>query len=213
MKKKRKISSAAGVVLLGLSVTGGVAGCGSSGGGSPTESAPSGIEPKLVADMLHAVMAADRKVYVKNVVNRLTKDQEVMVSVDGKEPVKFHGSEDWETTPGTLPLPAQQFRYGSEEAMRDNDTFEYGLISSWAINKKHMPDTEWEKVNIKTMEEKGEPVYGEEEVAGQKYFVAMYPDRATAKACWDCHNKHPDSPRNDFEQDEVMGGIVIRIPL
>lgn len=211
MKTKQLLSTFCGLALVGASAAL-VVGCGGSGGKEPA-AAEGGIAPQEVADMLHAVMAADRKIYVKNVVNRLTKAQELMVSVDGADSFKFHGSEDWETTPGTLPLPAQQFRYGSEEAMANNDNFEYGLISSWPINKKHLPSTDWEKENIVAMEETGDPQYGEEDVDGQKFFVAMYPDRATAKACWDCHNKHADSPRDDFEQDEVMGGIIIRIPI
>lgn len=37
----------------------------------------------------------------------------------------------------------------------------------------------------------------------------MYPDRVTAKACWDYHNKHPDSPRTDFKQNDVMAGYKV----
>lgn len=41
----------------------------------------------------------------------------------------------------------------------------------------------------------------------------MYADVAVAEACIDCHNKHDESPRHDFKLDDVMGGVVIRIPL
>ena len=55
---------------------------------------------------------------------------------------------------------------------------------------------------------------GEEEIAGQSYFVGIYPDRAVAPACWECHNDHsnrkPEYP--EFKKNDVMGGIVIRIP-
>ena len=177
-------------------------------------SAPAGLDPQAVADMLHTVMAADRKVYVAKVVNRLTKEQKVqVVNPDSGATELLKGSEDWEKIPGTLPLPAQMFRMGSEEAMKKSSAFTYGLISSWPINKKHAPRDGFEKASIAKMEETGTPQYGEESIAGQKYFVAMYPDRATAKACWDCHNKHADSPRKDFKQNDVMGGVVIRIPL
>lgn len=33
------------------------------------------------------------------------------------------------------------------------------------------------------------------------------------EACVDCHNNHRDSPRDDLEVGEVMGGVVIRIPM
>jgi hypothetical protein len=209
---KRKIAVVLSTLTLGLTTTVMLTGCGKSE--SSAAAAPAGVDHKMVADMLHSVMAADRKIYVKNVVSRLTKDQQLKVmDEDGKTVKPFKGSEDWETTYGTLPLPAQQFRYGSEEAYRNNQDFEYGLISSWAINKKHLPGTEFEKAKIKIMEETGKPVYGEETMGKDKFFVAMYPDRATAKACWDCHNKHIDSPKTDFKPDDVMGGIVIRIPM
>lgn len=208
----KRIALVLTTAAIGLCSTLMLAGCGKSE--SSASAAPVGVEHKMVADMLHAVMAADRKIYVKNVVNRLIKEQNLKVmDEDGKTVKTFKGSEDWETTFGTLPLPAQQFRYGSEEAYRKNQDFEYGLISSWAINKKHLPDTDFEKAKIKTMEDTGKPVYGEETVGGDKFFVAMYPDRATAKACWDCHNNHIDSPKVDFKPDDVMGGIVIRIPM
>ena len=210
MKTQRNYRGLLGAAAIACAgVVGGLTGC-----GSETASAPAGIEPKAAADMLHAVMAADRKIYVQNVVNRLTKVQDVQFThPDTGKAEKLQGSEDWETTFGTLPLPAQQFRYGSEEAFKKNQSFSYGLISSWAINKTHAPKSDFEKEKIKAMEDTGEPQYGMETIGGDEYFIAMYPDRATAKACWDCHNKHKDSPRTDFEQDDVMGGIVIRIPM
>lgn len=202
--------TAAVVVCAGT--LGGLSGCSESA--PPAAAAPAGLQPQAVADMLHAVMAADRKVYVANVVNRLTKAQDLEVTdKDTGETKKLKGSEDWENIPGTLPLPAQQFRYGSEEAYKKNDSFNYGLISSWPINKNHEPDGEVEETLIKQMEASGGPVYGEQEIGGESYFIAMYPDRATAKACWDCHNKHKDSPRTDFEENDIMGGIVIRLPI
>jgi hypothetical protein len=45
------------------------------------------------------------------------------------------------------------------------------------------------------------------------YFTAVYADTAVAPACITCHNDHKDSPRNDFEIGDVMGGVVVRIPV
>ena len=59
----------------------------------------------------------------------------------------------------------------------------------------------------------GKNFYAEEELGGVKYFTAVYPDVGVAPACVSCHNKHKDSPRTDFKLGEVMGGVVIRIPL
>jgi len=59
----------------------------------------------------------------------------------------------------------------------------------------------------------GENFYGEEELGDTVYFTAIYPDIAVAGACVTCHNDHVDTPRDDFEIGDVMGGVVIRIPL
>ncbi|HAI11823.1 MAG TPA: hypothetical protein DCM28_08970, partial [Phycisphaerales bacterium] len=104
---KKRIALVLTTAALGLTSSLMLTGCGKSE--SSAAAAPAGVEHKLVADMLHAVMAADRKIYVKNVVNRLIKEQNLKVmDEDGKTVKTFKGSEDWETTFGTLPLPAQQ---------------------------------------------------------------------------------------------------------
>jgi hypothetical protein len=41
----------------------------------------------------------------------------------------------------------------------------------------------------------------------------VYPDIGVAPVCVACHNAHPDSPRDDFKLGDVMGGVVIRIPV
>ena len=36
---------------------------------------------------------------------------------------------------------------------------------------------------------------------------------AVAPVCASCHNDHIDTPRSDFKIGDVMGGVVIRIPV
>jgi len=55
--------------------------------------------------------------------------------------------------------------------------------------------------------------YAEEELGGEMYLTAIYPDVAVAEVCATCHNEHKDSPKTDFKVGDVMGGVVIRIPL
>jgi hypothetical protein len=42
---------------------------------------------------------------------------------------------------------------------------------------------------------------------------AVSADKAVSQACIGCHNAHPDSPKRDFKQHDVMGGMLISIPL
>ena len=172
----------------------------------PTESATAlaaaAVTPRQMADALHAVMEADRTVYTRNVVNRLQNDEKVIAA-----------SEHWQDEKA-LPLPAQMFRMGAELAAKKNSDFSYALLSLWPVNKQNEPKTDVEKVGLQfVVDRKGENYYADEQLGGKKYFTAVYPDVAVAQACISCHNEHHDSPRSDFQMGDVMGGVVVRIPV
>lgn len=176
----------------------------------------SGVDPKKVADMLHAVMEADRTVYTQQVVNRLVKTEKVTIlNPTSKEQEPLRASEQWKSEHGKLPLPAQMFRMGAEKVTEKNVGFTYGLLSLWPVNKQNKPKTDLETKGLEAVNNNGgkEPFYGTEELGGKKYFTAVYADIAVADACIDCHNDHTDSPRTDFKLGDVMGGVVLRIPM
>ncbi|OYW76855.1 MAG: hypothetical protein B7Z37_06900 [Verrucomicrobia bacterium 12-59-8] len=166
------------------------------------ENAAAGISPQSMADALHAVMESDRIVYTKQVVNRLQNEEKIIKA-----------SEHWKDEKA-LPLPAQMFRMGAEMVAEKKKGFTYSLLSEWPINKQNAPKTEAEKTGLThIVKNKGQNYYTEETLGGTKYFTAVYPDVAVAAACVKCHNGHEDSPRTDFVEGDVMGGVVIRIPL
>lgn len=162
----------------------------------------SGITPQQLTDSLHLVMESDRAVYTKKVVNRLTKDEGVIKASEHFEDDK------------ALPLPAQMFRFGAETVASKTDKFSYSLQSLWPINKQNAPRTEAEKVGLQyVIDNPGKNYYTEETLGGKTYFTAVYPDVAVAPVCASCHNEHKDTPKTDFKVGDVMGGVVIRIPL
>ena len=180
----------------------GLAACGGAAGTEPAaEPSGSGIGPQMMADALHAVMESDRTVYTRNVVNRLQNEEGVILA-----------SEHW-LDDKALPLPAQMFRMGAEMVAEKTEVFSYSLLSLWPVNTQNAPRTEAEQAGLEAIAANAEPYYTEEVLGGQNYFTAIYPDVAVAQACVSCHNDHADSPRNDFELGETMGGVVIRIPL
>lgn len=186
-----------------------------SGGGSTQ--AEAGIPPEVAVDYVHTVLLADRTAYTKHVVNRLTK-------LEGKEKpdgvVPAEATEGWDQT-GGVPLPAQMFRLGSELAADTAEEkgigFTYNLISTWNINDSQAPKSEFEKKAMEIVNETGEPYKDYQEIGGQKYFSALYPDKAVAEACVTCHNTHPVHleryPDKVFKMDDVMGGIMINLPI
>ena len=166
------------------------------------EAVAEGVSYQRVADMLYLVMSADRAVYTQKVVERLTLEDEVIMASE-------HFEDD-----AALPLPAQMFRFGSEYVTDQTEDFSYSLISLDPINKKNGPGTDLEKEGLEFVADNPDEVfYGEEELGGDLYFAAVYADIAISQACASCHNNHKDSPRNDIEEGDVMGGVIIRIPV
>jgi Protein of unknown function (DUF3365) len=154
-----------------------------------------------VADMLHAVMDSDRTIYTTRVVARLANKEKVITADEHFEDKK------------ALPLPAQMFRFGAERVAEKNKKFSYSLLSLWPVNKQNAPRTSVEKEGLKFVaDNKGKNFYGEETLGGKKYFTAVYADTGVSSACVNCHNAHAESPRKDFKLNDVMGGVVIRIP-
>lgn len=178
----------------------------SANAGDDVATAPS-ISPKTMADALHLVMDSDRTVYTKKIVNRLAKKEKVIKASEHFEDDK------------ALVLPAQMFRFGAElvekRAAKNPDVnFSYSLQSLWPINSQNAPKTDVEKAGLDFVaKNKGENYYSEETLGGKKYFTAVYADKAVAPVCVSCHNDHKDTPRRDFKLGDVMGGVVIRIPL
>jgi len=165
------------------------------------------VTPKAMADALHVVLDSDRTVYTRKIVNRLVKKEKVIEASEYFEDDK------------ALVLPAQMFRFGSELAAKraaelPDVNFSYSLQSLWPVNKQNAPKTDAEKEGLKYVaDNKGENFYTVEELGGEKYFTAVYADTAVAPVCISCHNDHKDSPRRDFKLGDVMGGVVIRIPM
>jgi len=157
-------------------------------------------EYKDIADALHSVMEADRTVYTKLIINRLQNQEKVIKA-----------SEHWQDEKA-LVLPAQMFRYGAEKVAEKGAKFSYSLLSLWPVNKQNNAKTPVEKEGLEAVL-KGDPYYKTETLGGKKYFTAVYPDTAVAKACISCHNGHKDSPRTDFKMGDVMGGVVLRLPM
>jgi hypothetical protein len=163
---------------------------------------PKGIPVQQVADMLHAVMESDRTVYTQRVVNRLQNEEKVI-----KADEHFMDKK-------ALPLPAQMFRFGAEKVAEKTKSFSYSLLSLWPVNKQNAPRTEVEKTGLQLVAaNKGKNFYGEETLGGKKYFTAVYADIAVAPVCVTCHNAHPETPRTDFKLGDVLGGVVIRLPV
>jgi Protein of unknown function (DUF3365) len=185
------------VVLLGFS------GCGENptkpAAKSPTEVT---FKPQEMADALHAVIAADREVYSRHILQRLGAEEKLLK-------VSEHWQED-----KALPVPAQVLRMGSEAVQQQGAEFHYILRSIWPINPRNAPETPTERKGLQAvLDHPDSNYYAEESLGGRRYFTAVYPDRATVPSCVECHNGHAAGGKTDFKLGDVMGGMVVRVPL
>jgi hypothetical protein len=175
---------------------------------------PDLVSARQAADMIHAAIAADRAIYAREIVQRLTITQKVArLDPERGAPAPLEAREDWKSQHGALPLPAQMLRMGAEQVLAADSGLSYLLLSPWPINKQNRARTELETRGLAEVTRTGKPLYGSEVLGGQTYFAAFYPDAAVAEACVSCHNTHPDSPRRDFKTGDLMGALVVRFPL
>jgi hypothetical protein len=168
---------------------------------TPSPSVGISLPIETVADFVHAVIEADRDVYTRHVVERMQMKGIVVAS------------ENW-VEKNTLPLPAQFLMESGRLVAKKGTKIRYRLISLWPINKQNAASTEFEREGLGTfITQPNRPYVGFAELEGGRYFQAIYADLAVTQACIGCHNAHPTSPKRDFKLDDVMGGIVISIPL
>lgn len=159
------------------------------------------ISPETVAGYIHSIVQADRTFYTLEIVERMQT-----------RGVAF-ASEDWLMT-GDLPLPAQFVLETGRLIAKQPNGIRFRLISSWPINKKNGPTTEFERAALaKILLNTDRPYTGVTTEGKTRVFQALYPDRALSQRCADCHNVHGESPKRDFKAGDVMGGILVTIPL
>ena len=160
-----------------------------------------GISPEIVADYIHSVVQADRTFYTSEIVERMQTQGVVSAS------------EDWKDN-GELPLPAQFVLETGRLVAQQPNGIRFRLISSWPINKKNSPTTEFERTALtKILANPDRPYTGVTTRGKTRVFQALYADKALSQRCADCHNVHAQSPKRDFKSGDVMGGVLLTIPI
>ncbi len=169
--------------------------------GASTENDAFLVPPQVVADYIHAVLDSDRYVYTQHVVKPLTQTKAVKAS------------ENW-LDEHALPLPAQYLLNTGRLAKKNRLKMNFRLISLWPINFKNSAANEFERnALVSVADDPLRPFLGKIKRGRSTYFQAVYPDFAVSQACVNCHNAHPNSPKTDFQLDDMIGGMLISFPL
>lgn len=161
---------------------------------------PVTLTPEIVADYLHAVIEAQRTVYTTNVVDPLQEKG-------------IHAEEHWKQQKA-LPLPAQMVMDGGRLVAETGLGIKYRLASITPIYVWNAPSTEFERQGLEAvMKDPDKPFKGFVRIGRDRFFQAVYADRAVSQTCVSCHNTHINSPKKDYKLDDVMGGIIVTIPV
>jgi len=170
-------------------------------GQAQSENNDDGMSPLLAAKYIHSVIEANRTIYSELIVERLG-------TTNG-----LAATEDWEKE-NALPLPAQFLVKAAENSNAKGIGMHYRLISLWPINKNNGPQSNFETKGLEqNLKNPTEPFSQMIAVNGKPFYRAIFPDKAVSKSCVQCHNKHPQSPKRDFKRGDIMGGIIIDLPL
>jgi hypothetical protein len=146
------------------------------------------VSIRKMADSIHAVIAADSQAYVDLGALRAAS--------------------------GDAPTHAQLLRQAATSIQQRGAEFSYVLRSTSPIDPRNGPQTQVEQQGLSAVAaDPTQPFYTEEELGGRSYFTAIYAERATGQSCVDCHNADPRSPRRDIKLGDVIGGLVVRVPL
>ncbi len=156
---------------------------------------------ETVADYLHSVLEADRTFYTVHVVERMQRRGVI------------ESSEKWREV-SALPLPAQFFQEASSLAALTGSSVRYRLISLNPINKQNAPRSEFERKALEAvMAHPEQPYKGQVTEGGARYFQALYADLAVSSVCVSCHNADARSSKQDYKLRDVLGAVLISIPM
>lgn len=153
------------------------------------------------AQMVATQITADRAYYATVVVPRIKQ-------LGGEATDRYHD------IPGAIPLPVTFLREVSEAIHSSRKHYTAALLSPWPINKKQGIRDPFQQESIAYLSQHRDGIFSRIEVInGQRTLRFMKGDFAAAQVCVDCHNAHPDSPKHDFQLNDLMGGMEIQIPI
>ena len=155
------------------------------------------------AEIATLQIVEDRKQFTKNVVIKLKKDGIVDV----------HPNREYASIDGGIPLPATFVQEVSSK-INAKGVYSYDLLSKWNINKEKGLGTDFEKDAFSYLFNKEGNVFSRFMVHNGVYTLRYATaDVAAAQGCVNCHNNHAESPKHDFKLGDVMGVLVVNIPI
>lgn len=170
-------------------------------------SAPPPLAEKKGEMRTISIAVALRIMEQQNDVARALYTKEI-VGQGKKRGIKF--DEEWEDKEVHAgPLPAQFLRLIAESLERSPIQLGLFLGSDYAINKANTFEGQQLKMFQEVKESREASFFY---VKDAERYAYMAPDIASSKPCVTCHNEHDESPKDDWELDDVMGAVTWTYP-
>ncbi|MDH4226784.1 MAG: methyl-accepting chemotaxis protein [Deltaproteobacteria bacterium] len=154
------------------------------------------------ASIVTLQIAEDRKKYAQAVVGKLEKE------LGG-----FSARSEYAHVKGAVPLPATFVKEVSD-VVNAKGEYWVDLLSKWNLNKDKGLRDRFENTAFEALlKSPGTPYYEFMEYNGK--FVLRYAtaDIASVQGCVSCHNGHRESSKRDFKIGDMMGILVVSIPI
>lgn len=142
-----------------------------------------------------------RRYYTENIIKKVLADSELKPSID-------HSG-----VRGTVPLPATFIQDLSEEFSKQGTVL--NLYSPFPFpNRSTRSLDDFSNKAWETLSENPDQTFSEEAIINGEHVVRVaVPDVMTAEACVNCHNNHPNTPKDDWKLGDVRGILELQVPV
>ena len=142
-----------------------------------------------------------RKYYADNIVKKVHNSSDMKATIDHMN------------NPSAIPLPATMIHDLSK--LMANDGTQLNLYSQYPFPNRssRQLDNFGEAAWIALSNDKSQSYSRVETISGVRTVRVGVADTMVAQGCVDCHNSHPDTPKNNWKLGDLRGVLELNIPI
>jgi methyl-accepting chemotaxis protein len=144
-----------------------------------------------------------RAYYAKNIVGTVKQNPDMNIGINHKD------------NPNMIPLPATMIYDLSALFNQKENAERLFLYSDYPFpNRKDRRLDPFQKEAVDFLRKNKDSTFVKEEIIDGKYFMRVaIPDLMVAQGCVNCHNNHPETPKNDWAIGDMRGILEIQSPI
>ncbi|HEB94689.1 MAG TPA: methyl-accepting chemotaxis protein [Gammaproteobacteria bacterium] len=142
-----------------------------------------------------------RAYYTKNVIKKIAGTNDISPAIDHQ------------ASPDNIPLPATMIHDLS--GLLEEQGISIHLYSAFPFpNRENRRMDDFGSEAWRTLSQNPDTVFSRaEEIDGKTMVRVAIADRMVSQACVDCHNSRADTPKNDWQLNDVRGVLEVALPI